>query len=209
MIITYGITVCDEFKELETLLSNLIPLIDPEDEVIILRDMSKTCLEIDGVLDPYGNKLTVIKGELNKDFASFKNKLIEKATGDYLFQIDADEIPNSFLINNLKQILQANGNIIDCYYIPRINRVNKITFHHVEKWGWKQDESGRINFPDYQLRLFKLGIGIKWVKPVHETLTGYNTVSAFPHETEDFCLYHIKDIEKQEKQNSLYESISN
>lgn len=207
MVISYGITVCNEWKELQTLLDYLIPCIEPEDEVIILRDMSKTCPEIDNVLDPYGNKLKVIRSELNKDFANFKNKLIENATGDYLMQLDADENPHYFLIENLKNILELNPNI-DCYYIPRVNTVSGITDEHIEKWGWKKDEFNRINYPDVQLRLFKLGRGIKWKNPVHEVLEGYNTISILPYEdNENFCLFHHKNIEKQEKQNQFYQTI--
>jgi glycosyltransferase involved in cell wall biosynthesis len=77
----------------------------------------------------------VLDSELNGDFATFKNQLIELASGDYLFQIDADEIPNEFLIENIKSILNINLDI-DCFYIPRVNKVNGLTQEHIQKWGW-------------------------------------------------------------------------
>jgi hypothetical protein len=210
MEISYCITVCDEHKELHTLLSKLHGLIEDNDEVIVLRDMDKTNSEVNEVLNHfislYKGKLIVIDSHLNNDFASFKNQFLDWAVSDYIFQIDADEVPNDFLIENIKEILKINRDI-DCFYIPRVNKVEGITQEHINKWRWRVDEQQRINFPDPQMRLFKFGKGIKWKNKVHEVLDGYKTVSMLPHDTEDFCLYHIKSIDKQEKQNSYYETI--
>ena len=137
---------------------------------------------------------------MDNNFASFKNNLLRWTTGDYLFQLDADEIPNDFLIENIKQVLHINRDI-DCFNIPRINTVSGLKLEHIKKWGWNINEQNQINFPDPQMRLFKLNRGIKWIKPVHEILDGYETLSTLPYDTEDFCLYHHKTIVKQEKQN--------
>jgi glycosyltransferase involved in cell wall biosynthesis len=213
MKISYGITVCDEVEELDSLLNFLLLHIDDNDEVVVLKDTSKTNYDVHQVVFKYirafkekGISFGVLDSELNGDFATFKNKLIELASGDYLFQIDADEIPNQFLIENIKPILKVNSDV-DCLYIPRVNKVNGLTPQHVTKWGWRVDEYERVNFPDPQMRLFRLNSGIKWKNKVHEVLEGQNQFSILPHDTEDFCLYHIKSIEKQEKQNKFYETI--
>jgi len=44
---------------------------------------------------------------------------------------------------------------VDLYYVPRVNTVSRITSEHIEKWGWSQNQSGWINFPDYQSRIYK------------------------------------------------------
>jgi glycosyltransferase involved in cell wall biosynthesis len=140
MKISYGITVCDEYEELDHLLYSMHPLLEDSDEIIILRDISKTNSKVTKVIeshrDIYKNQLIVVEARLNNDFATFKNQLLTWATGDYLFQIDADETPNPILIGNLKSILEANKEI-DCYYIPRINVVWGLTQDHIQKWGWK------------------------------------------------------------------------
>jgi hypothetical protein len=41
---------------------------------------------------------------------------------------------------------------------------------------------------------------------VHERITGYDTFSSLPTD-EQWCLYHPKQIERQEKQNEYYEKI--
>lgn len=210
MKISYGVTVCDEAIELNSLLNFLLLHIDDNDEVIVLRDMSKTNDDITQIIIKYHevfkDRMISLDFNLNNDFASFKNKLIENATGDYLFQIDADEIPNQFLIENIKPILKVNSDV-DCFYIPRVNKVNGLTPQHVSKWGWRVDDQERVNFPDPQMRLFKLNQGIKWKNKVHEVLDGYKTITTLPYDTEDFCLNHIKSIQKQEKQNNFYETI--
>ena len=70
------------------------------------------------------------------------------------------------------------------------------------------NERGWINWPDYQPRLFKNIPDIHWKLPVHETITNYKTASFFP-EAEEYCLYHPKNIQRQEKQNELYEILDN
>ena len=47
---------------------------------------------------------------------------------------------------------------------------------------------------------------IKWVNKVHEVLTGFKVMSKLPPE-EEYCLYHPKTIEKQEKQNEYYSTL--
>ena len=208
MKISYGITVCNENIELKKLLKHLANLIDETDEVIVLVDYTNTTDAVMDVIKEHRNSFSnfvLIEKSLNGDFASFKNQLIEAASGDYLFQIDADEIPNDFLIEYIKPILKVNSNV-DCFYIPRVNKVNGLTPQHVAKWRWRVDEQERVNFPDPQMRLFKIGKGIKWKNRVHEVLTGYQTISSLPYE-EDFCLIHIKSIDKQERQNNFYDTL--
>jgi glycosyltransferase involved in cell wall biosynthesis len=209
--ITYGITVCDEYEELNNLLTHLLKRIDKEDEIIVLRDITKTNSRVTKVIDAHisqnPDRIRAISNKLNKDFASFKNTLIEHSTGDYLFQIDADETPNEFLIENIKSVIHINKNI-DVFYVPRVNIVYGITKEHIQKWNWRVDEKERINYPDLQMRLFKLNKEIKWKNKVHEVLYNHETYTSLPYEEyEDFCLYHIKTINKQEEQNKLYDTI--
>jgi len=210
MKITYGITVCDERDELEQLLIHMRPLINENDEIIVLRDLGKTNSDISRLLNNckkiYNEQLIVIDSRLNGDFATFKNQLLTWATGDYLFQIDADEVPNVSLIENIKKVLEMNLDV-DCYYVPRVNKVEGLTQQHINQWGWRVDEKQRINFPDPQMRILKLNKGIKWKNKVHEVLDGYEYIATLPYEDEDFCLYHHKSITKQEKQNKFYETI--
>jgi hypothetical protein len=55
MKISYGVTVCDEVEELDSLLNFLFLNIDKEDEVIVLRDMTKTNEDITKLMIKYHN----------------------------------------------------------------------------------------------------------------------------------------------------------
>ena len=126
-------------------------------------------------------------------------------SGDYIFNLDADELPNKNLMSNIKMILEANPTI-DLYWVPRVNTVDGITQEHINKWGWQVNEKGWVNFPDYQGRIWRNRPNIMWERPVHEILKGYKEHTYLPAE-EEFCFYHPKDIDRQEKQNEFYETI--
>lgn len=205
--ITYGITVCNEALELTKLLDTIIPLIDAEDEIVILQDVTNRDEHVSEVIKRHQNRVILIEAKLNNDFATFKNNLITYAKGDYLFQIDADEVPKETLIRQVKKVLRQKSNR-DCFLIPRINVVNGLTSDHVKKWNWKVDENNRVNFPDYQFRIFKLNGIIKWKNAVHEEVVGYKKHYYLPSKNEDYCLIHIKDINKQEQQNNFYDTIT-
>ena len=142
---------------------------------------------------------------MNNDFAAFKNNLTAHCTGDYIFQIDADEIPNIILVKYLAEVLDMNEGI-DVMLVPRINTVEGLTREHIQKWGWKVDSNGWVNYPDYQWRIYRNDVSIKWKNKVHEVLEGYKTISNFPL-TEAYSLYHPKTIDKQVKQNNYYDTL--
>ena len=220
MMISYGITVYNEYKELDNLLDHLSKHIREEDEVVITRDISKVgdksimqddFYALEKVLEKYEyntffepRQLKVTTFEFRKDFSKLKNYTKEHCSGDYIFHIDADEIPNEILIQQLSTILEINDT--DLVWVPRINIVNGITDWHIKHWGWNQTEQGWINFPDYQARIFRNTEDIKWVKPVHEVIDGAKTYSHLPPH-EELTLKHVKDIQRQEIQNKLYEDI--
>jgi glycosyltransferase involved in cell wall biosynthesis len=205
--ISYGVTVCNEAAELSNLLATLTPVIDAEDEIIILQDITNKDVRVSEIIEQYKGKVVVIEARLNSDFATFKNNLVTHAKGDYLFQIDADEIPKDSLIKQVKKILRQKSRR-DCFLVPRINIVNGLTTEHINNWKWKVDENNRINFPDYQFRIFKLNGLIKWKNPVHEEVIGYKKHYYLPSKNEDYCLIHVKNIDKQVLQNNFYDTIA-
>jgi hypothetical protein len=209
MNVTYAITVCNELTEITQLINFLHPRIKKDDEILIQYDSDsvteqvKSYLNIISQLHP--NKIRVIEFPLNNDFASFKNNLKNNSNGIFIFQIDADEMPSEYLVSNLDSLLEYNKDV-DLFFIPRINTVEGLTKEHIGKWGWEVDEKGWVNFPDYQTRLYRRTSEIEWNGKVHERIVGYNTLSVLPSE-EDYCLYHHKQIDRQEKQNEFYNKI--
>jgi hypothetical protein len=205
MKISYAITVCNELEEVKRLIDFLHQYIRPEDEICVLLDKPKASQQLIDQLYRYSssNWINLKESTFQGHFADWKNELTRMCSGDYIFQIDADEIPNDILIENLPAILENN---VDVILVPRVNTVQDITPQHIQAWGWKQNEKGWIQWPDFQWRIFKNSPDIKWMNKVHEVLDGYKTYSNLP-ELEEYAIYHPKTIEKQESQNNFYSKI--
>lgn len=205
MKISYAITVCNELEEVSRLLNFLHQHKQSEDEICVLLDKPKASQQLLDELYYWSSKDIIILKEsaFQGHFADWKNELTKMCSGDYIFQIDADEIPNDILIENLPAVLENN---VDVILVPRVNTVQGITPQHIQAWGWKQNEKGWIQWPDFQWRIFKNSPDIKWMNKVHEVLDGYKTYSNLP-ELEEYAIYHPKTIEKQESQNNFYSKI--
>jgi len=208
MKISYAITVCNEHKEIDKLLTFLFEHKRKEDEVVVQKDTTAT-EEVWDVCERFESKQAVEykhgSHALDKNFAAYKNHLNKQCSGDWIFQIDADETPHPYLIQALPYILETNDGI-EAYWVPRINTVARITDEHIAKWGWRVDDQGWVNFPDWQMRIYQNKETIYWIKPVHEQLKGYTKFANLPAE-EKFCLYHPKNIGRQEEQNKFYEKL--
>jgi glycosyltransferase involved in cell wall biosynthesis len=204
--LSYCITVCNEAVELERLILFLLRYKDPNDQIVVLQDSTQPDEWVIDVLTRYRDTVTCKIARLDGDFAAFKNNLIQMATGDYLFQIDADELPRESLVRSLKGVLRKHRKA-DCLAVPRINLVKGLTSEWIAAWQWQVDGQGRINYPDYQMRIFKLNRGIRWKNKVHEELDGHKYCHYLPSDTDDFCLMHRKDIERQKKQNEFYQTL--
>jgi len=209
MKISYAVTVCDEFIEIQQLLAFLLQNKRQQDEIVVLVDLTKneSTSELLGYLHKLSSndKITLIEDNFDGHFANWKNKLSSLCKGDYIFNIDADELPNPYLIQYLPTIIENNPEV-DFYWVSRENFVEGITQEHIQKWGWRLDNLNRINFPDKQGRIYKNSPDIRWQNKVHEVLVGYKQYSSLPEVTE-FSINHTKTIQKQEKQNSYYNTL--
>jgi glycosyltransferase involved in cell wall biosynthesis len=202
-MISIAITVCNEHKELETLLDYLSErALSPDYEIVVQIDEQNHTPEVLHAIIDRGIKHHFFP--LNKDFASYKNELIKHCSGEYIFQIDADELIASEMFEALPFILKANPEV-DLYYVPRINTVSGITQEHIQKWGWRY-ENERVNWPDYQTRIYKNSPNIRWRNAVHEVIEGHKQFTILPA-VDELALIHHKSIERQEKQNDFYSTL--
>ena len=209
MKISYAIPVCNELEEIQRLLGFLLENKRDQDEIIILYDTNNGTADVETFLDHYNknnlNWFKLFKSPFNKHFAEWKNLLSSYCSGDYIFQIDADEIISEYCLKNLPLLLEYNP--VDVLLVPRINTVKGLTQEHIQKWRWRLNEKGWINFPDLQFRIYKNSPNISWKNRVHEVLKGFTTISELPLE-KPWCLIHDKTIERQEKQNNYYNTIT-
>jgi hypothetical protein len=207
MKISFAITVKDEFVEIQKLIPFLLQNKRQQDEIVVLYDQKNGNEEIATWLKKF-NKLPNVqfwRGFFDGHFADWKNKLTEYCSGDYIFQIDADEMPHRYLLDNLPEILEGN-NDLEVLLVPRVNTVEGLTQEHIQKWRWNVDTKGRVNWPDYQWRIWKNTPDIKWINKVHERLDGFKTYAPLP-DNESYALYHPKTIDKQERQNAYYDTL--
>lgn len=201
--ISYAVTVYNELEYIKTLLPFLINNKREQDEVVVRWDDSGP-VEVWNYLLSLGEKILLAKGPFRRDFARWKNNLNAQCTKDYIYQIDADEMIDEYVMRLLPQVLASNE--VELLAVPRINTVEGLTQEHIEKWRWNVNEKGWVNFPDYQTRVYKNDSRIRWHGKVHEQIIGHTTYAALPT-TEEWCLIHKKEIERQEKQNALYQTI--
>ena len=174
----------NETDSLSELIQFLVEHKDEEDEIVILDDYSDD-EKTKEILDTMGSiyDIKIEQRHLHKDYAGQKNHLTGMCSGDYIINIDADELPNKWLMKNIKPILESNPTI-DLYWVPRVNTVEGLTQEHINKWRWQVNEKGWVNFPDYQGRIWRNRPNIMWKNKVHEVLTGYKEHTYLPAEEE-------------------------
>ena len=210
MKISYLICTHNEVDTLKRLLERIISIRYNTDEIIILDDFSdnqKTKEILESVHHVLNTK--IYRHELKNNYGSHKNFGTEKATGDWIFQIDGDEIPSETLIFNIREIIDTNKNV-ELIYVPRINDYRGVTENDAKQWGWRLTPSPSynnrpiVNWPDFQGRIFKRDYPrIRWDRKLHEKITGHNQYAFLPPE-EDLALYHDKTMAKQLETNLRY-----
>lgn len=207
-MISYTTSAFNEDRELDKLLNMFSKQISNQDEVIVQLDSERATDNVRMVCSSYLEKIPnikVIEFPLHNDFASFKNNIVNHCSKEWIFNIDADELPAKNLFGFISDLLKSNKSI-EMFWVARWNTVDGIQDHHIKKWGWRYDEWGRINWPDWQTRIYKNLPSIRWQNKVHERLVGYETYTFLPEEKE-WCLFHNKTIQRQETQNNYYNTI--
>lgn len=240
MTISYLIAVHNEHEELKRLLDQLFQYLGVDDEIIIQGDQGKVTDEVVSVIRTRlkDKRVKYVEFPLNKDFATFKNNLLNQASKDYCFLIDADELLHPSLIGNVKELITGNPDI-EMFVLPRFNVVKELTFEYAKSQNWNvqslviTDEIAKtilnkydcvhgnvvtnvVNPFDNQQRLWLNKKEIRYQGKVHERLTGYGTYTILPTEFNpkkmefdlSWCIFHVKDFERQQKQNQFYSTLN-
>lgn len=153
VIITYN-----EEANIGRTLGSVQPLVSDGKGEIIVVDSGSTDRTVE-VAKSFGAKVFV---EEWKGFAAQKNSAIDKATGDWILSLDADEAVSHGLAREIEEICRGpaedgfgseNG-----YWLKRENQFLDRPLRHGGFW------------PDPKLRMFRRGIGQVENRAVHETL---------------------------------------
>lgn len=213
--ISYIIGTHNEKKSyIDNLLNQLNKYVTPEDEIIVVDDYSTNQETLDALqIHNSTGKIQLHLHALDGDFAAHRNYALTLASKDWVFELDADEIPHDFLLQSIKEIILSNPTV-EAYRVPRINIVPDITDEDMARYGWRfYPGTNYINMPDFQIRVHKNSDEIKWTGRVHEQLTGHSAHTDLPYLDEEgkvipeYSLLHVKSRERQVSQNSEYEKL--
>lgn len=212
--ITYAITVCNEVTEFQKCFDIIYRQVQAfrekgiVDNIVIQQDSNALEQSVNSIrqyLSPYSEDCVqyhVVAFQNN--FSDYRNTLNSHCTGNYIFQIDADELVSNNVGEFLHRVID-NYPDLDLVAFPRENRVEGITSSDMAKWGWINTVKG-INWPDYQFRFYRNTPDIYWQGTVHERPTGFRKWTVAPEEQ---ALRHFKSIEKQRSQNKFYDKLHN
>lgn len=196
--VSYAITTHNEGASIQKLIERINKCKDNIDELVILDDYSTD----PNTLSILAKESKVYKKKFNNDYAIHKNYLNSLCSGDYIFQFDGDELPQEFLLNNTKRIISGSPST-DLFWVPRENQLIELDMEYIKKWKWKVDEYGRINYPDYQGRLYKNSPEIYWHRSVHELITGWKRQTVLPKNSK-IDILHKRHMKTQIKNQKFY-----
>jgi glycosyltransferase involved in cell wall biosynthesis len=136
--ISYLVTCHNEGVDIQGLLERLYKYSEGN-ECIILDDYSEdpnTVQILQNAVKLSNGFFQLHQHKLDNNYSEHKNYGKSLCKGDYIFQIDADELPSETLLASLKELIELNKNV-DLFWIPRINDFKGVTDIEAKKWGWK------------------------------------------------------------------------
>lgn len=192
------------FNEEKNIARCLESVKDLADEIVIV-DGTSTDKTVE-IAKKFGAKVTVTDNPPN--FHINKQKAIDKATGDWILQMDADEVVSDALAseiklkvhgsqftvnNNGKSKIENGESVADGYWMPRKN-------YFLGRFLMKGGQ-----YPDYTVRLYKKGKGKLPQKDVHEQAViegkvGYLNEALLHYPYENFTAY----LHKWRRYNALF-----
>lgn len=150
MKISLCMIVKNEEKVLRSCLESLKDLVD--EMVIVDTGSTDHTKEIAREFTP-----NVFDYEWQDDFAAARNFAFSKATGDYIYSADADEVideENQVKFKALKKVLLPEIEIVQMIYVTQ--QINHPTENYAR---------------DYRPKLFKRLREFIWIDPIHETIS--------------------------------------
>lgn len=145
----FKLSVTIATKNEEKIIGQCLESVKWADEIVIVDDVS-TDKTID-ICRKYTDKICV--NNSGGSFHKNKNLAIDKASGEWILSLDADEIVPAELAEEIKKAIQ-NEQMLGYY----LNRRNYFLGKWVRGCGW---------YPDHIMRLFKKGT-TKWPLNIHE-----------------------------------------
>ena len=119
------------------------------DEIVVVDDMSSD--KTAEICNEYNTVFS--RNDSHGDFHKNKNLAIEKATGEWILSLDADEVITPELADEIREVIKSETMI--AYYL---NRRNFFLGKWIRGCGW---------YPDHIIRLFRKGV-TRWPWQIHD-----------------------------------------
>lgn len=161
--------------------------------------------EVTTVIEKYKEHVSVHERAFDGNFSEQRNYHLSKCTGDFIFVLDPDEIPQESVIPKARKMCEHG--LTDLIFIPRINICPGYTEEWVRSHGFQVNEAGWINWPDYQGRVFKNDPTIRWGNNLHEKIEGAVKPTGLEAHPVN-ALWHVKTVEVQDRSKVLYDSLT-
>lgn len=189
--LSVAILTHNETDTLAELLAFILSYPRNDVEIRLLDDYSDALtLEIIRRFQQASPRVHLYQCHLNKNFAIQRNYLHIQCAGEFIFCVDADELPPRYFMDNMDQILEMlDREGFDACAFPRINLMGAVRSEVIKRHKLAINELGWVNFPGMQLKLFRNQPGIKYVYSVHEHLVGYRNLCRFPPEEPDAVIH--------------------
>jgi len=174
VIITYN-----EEANLGRTLESVQPLVKDDQGEIIVVDSGSTDRTVE-IAKAHGAKVFV---EPWKGFAGQKNSAIDKASGEWILALDADEEINPGVKDGISRVLGPDEGVYRTVSGAWISRKNYFLGRWMKHGGF---------YPDRKLRLLRRGKGRFEDRAVHETLQvdGPTVVLEHDYDTLDIAILH-------------------
>ncbi len=183
-----SISLCMIVKNEEETLARCLESVGEAVDEIIIADTGSTDATKE-IASKYTDKIYDFKWI--DDFSAARNFAFSKATKDYIFWLDADDIlkpEDKAKLLKLKQNLDGDIDVV------------------MMKYNTAFDEKGRPTFSFFRERLSRRSLGFKWHEPVHEYLAYYGKSI-----NSDIAVTHAKDHSKpksgENRNLRIYEAV--
>lgn len=184
----------NESSNIINLIKSITPQFDPYRDEIVIVDNYSTNKDTNDILNYYQTVdlpyMRICRYHLNNDYSVYKNYMISQCTKHYIFYLCANEYMTSKQIRDICNIVRHNL-IVEMFYLPRINIYSQDNQDDVLKYAHNNylytsktdnDMYIKIDWPDFQGRVFKNLPHIKWYGMVHPYITGEKTYCKLPME---------------------------
>ena len=150
---TMTISACIMARDEANLVNDCLASVVPNVDEVIFFDTGSVDFTVE-IAASFGEKVKIFHESWGDDFGGMRTKTLEKASGDWILVIDADERIAD--VEKFKELVE---------YLPR-EKPNVVGY----KVGISNDVYDGTVVEDKQVRIFRNRMGFRYINPIHNQL---------------------------------------